>query len=71
MIQTLVSLLETRKLEFQDESSVGRALYLYQENKSDFADCVHLASAPSHNQGPLITFDKQFSKLQGVQLLSI
>lgn len=71
MIQTLVSLLETRQLEFQEEPSVERALYLYEEHNSDFADCVHLASALSHHQGPLITFDKQASKLEGVELLSI
>jgi len=70
MIDTLVRLLETKDIEFHEEASVECALYLYEENKSDFADCVHLATTLSHDRQPLVTFDRQASRLEGVQLLA-
>ena len=69
MIKTYTGFLETKGLEFQNEALVEQALFLYAENNTDFADCVHLASAMSYNQQPLVTFDKQASKLAGIELL--
>jgi len=38
-------LLETRKIQFQEESSIEITLSLYSDNNADFADCLHIACA--------------------------
>lgn len=67
VIDVFVSLLETREILFQDEASIERALFLYRENNIDFADCMHLASAYTHNHLPMVSFDKQATRIEGVE----
>jgi len=62
-------LLESREIEFQEESSIEITLSLYADNNADFADCLHIASAHSSNRTPLITFDRKASRVSGAQLL--
>jgi len=62
-------LLETRELEFQEEASLEVALSLYSDNNTDFADCLHTASAFSHEHAPLMTFDRKASRLIDAELL--
>ena len=69
ILTTLASLLETREIEFQDEVSVERALYFYRSQKADFAECLHLGCAITHDKLPLVTFDRQAAKLEGAKLL--
>ncbi len=69
VIGTLVRLLETRQLEFQDEASVERALFLYRSQKADFAECLHLGCAITHDRVPLLTFDRRAANLGGAELL--
>jgi len=69
VIVTFVRLLETREILFQDEWSVERALSLYGEGTADFADCLHLASIVSHENAPMITFDRKAARLPDVTLL--
>jgi len=69
VLGTLVKLLEARELEFQEEACVERALFFYRSNKADFAECLHLGCAITQDRLPLITFDRQAARLEGVTLL--
>ncbi len=69
VLGTLVKLLETRELEFQEEAAVERALFFYRSNKADFAECLHLGCAIAQDRLPLVTFDRQAARLEGATLL--
>ena len=68
-VDVLVQLLETRELAFSDERSLELALFFYRENNVDFADCLHAATAHVNQMLPLVTFDRQATKIDGVELL--
>ena len=59
---TLVNLLETPEIEFQDETSVERAVFFYRSRKVDFAECMRLGCAVTNDRLPLVTFDRQAAK---------
>ena len=66
----LDALLSTAELEFQTESALEHALWLFkQAGAPDFADCLHVALANQTGHGPLLTFDKRASQLEGARLL--
>lgn len=69
VLSALVNLLETREIEFQDEASVERALFFYRSKNADFAECLHLGCAITHERLPLVTFDAQAARLDGARLL--
>ena len=69
VIDVWVSLLETREIYFQEEASIERALFLYREHTIDFADCMHVASAFTHHHLPMVSFDKQATRIDGVEPL--
>jgi predicted nucleic-acid-binding protein len=69
VLSALVNLLETREIEFQDEASVERALFFYRSKRADFAECLHLGCAVTHDRLPFVTFDRQAAGLKGAKLL--
>lgn len=71
IISTVVSLLETQALHFQDEGVIEVAVSLYSEHNTDFADCLHLASSFIYEQTPLWTFDRKLSRLNSTQLVGV
>jgi predicted nucleic-acid-binding protein len=71
VVAALVAMLETRELEFQDEGSVERALHFYRSQAADFAECLHLGTAVSHERLPFVTFDRQAAKLEGAELIGV
>lgn len=70
IITTLSSLLSATELVFEAEASAEVALELFRQNKADFADCIHIALAHAAGQGPLWTFDKAASRVQGASLVT-
>ena len=70
IITTFNRLLEAREIEFQEESAIEIALNLYADNNADFADCLHIASAQTQGRVPLVTFDRQASRVEGAKLLA-
>jgi predicted nucleic-acid-binding protein len=49
---------------------VLRSRYFYRSQGADFAECLHLATAVSHERLPFfLTFDRQAAKLEGAQLI--
>jgi len=69
ILSTFNRLLEVEELEFQNESSIEIALSLYADNNTDFADCLHIASAHVSERQPLVTFDRKASRVTGALLL--
>jgi len=63
ILKTYSQLLESREIQFQQESAVEVAINLYSEHNADFADCFHIAIAYSHKLGPLLTFDRKASRI--------
>jgi len=69
ILSTFSRLLESREIQFQDESSVEVALSLYTDHNVDFADCFHIAIAYSNNAAPLMTFDRKASRVTGAVIV--
>ena len=67
VMELFVNLLETRELNFQDEASVESAIFLYRDNNVDFADCLHVATAFTHDHLPLMSFDKKAIRVEGIE----
>ena len=70
LITTFNQLLGTRELVFQDEDIVEIAMSFYTENNTDFADCLHIATAHVYGYTPMITFDRKAAKVAGAGLLA-
>ena len=70
VIELFVGLLEVREISFQDEASMERAIFLYRKHNVDFADCLHVATAYTHDQLPLVTFDKKATRVDGIEVVS-
>lgn len=67
---TLVEMLETRQLAFQDEPAVEHALHYYRQVPGiDFAECLHLGCAAAAGALPLVTFDRQGQGIAGLRVL--
>jgi len=70
VLGTLVEMLETRELEFQDEAAVEHALHYYRRNRRiDFAECLHIGCAAAAGALPFITFDRHAGGNPGVRVL--
>ena len=67
--RTFGDLLSTDELAFESEAALEHALLLWQENRADFSDCVHVALAAQAGEQPLSTFDRQASALPGAGML--
>lgn len=69
VLATLSKLLSSLELRFEAEGALEAALARYTQGTADFADCLHPALAAFAGEGPLWTFDKAASKVEGVRLL--
>lgn len=70
IVATLSRLLASVELSFESEAAAEIALTLYQREKADFSDCVHVALAHAAGESPLWTFDRAASKLDGAKALA-
>lgn len=69
IIYLLKHLYENEAFVLQNEASFHIALHLFENSNVDFSDCLILAE--SYREKYLVaTFDKKFSKLNGVHLIS-
>ena len=69
ILGVFVNLLEAREMTFQEEASVERAIFLFREHNLDFADCLHGATAFTHDHLPLMSFDKQATRVEGIEAI--
>jgi predicted nucleic-acid-binding protein len=69
IIQVLQHLQVNEAFQLQNDAEFSEALQTFQSNNVDFSDCLILAESKKENC-TLTTFDKKFSKLPTVKLLS-
>ena len=70
VLAAMNALLDVTALEFQTETTLEQALWLFKQTGSrDFADCLHIALVSQVSQGPLLTFDERAARIAGAQLL--
>lgn len=70
VVQTLSDLLSSTEMSFESEGALEIALLQYSQTSADYSDCLHAALATAANSGPLWTFDKAASKVDGARLLT-
>ena len=68
IVRVLQHLEMNEAFTLQNESTFTEALSIYQLNNVDFSDCLILTESKNNNHS-LITFDKKFSRLPGVEFL--
>ncbi len=64
-------LLEVRELQIEQEEVLEEALYLYENSKADFADCLLSARYSRLGCSAMLTFDQKASQLAGNKLLPL
>ena len=71
VIRAFRMLLESRDLQIEQEEALEEALYHYEGNKADFADCLMAARYSRLGCSAMLTFDQKAAKLPGIMLLPI
>jgi predicted nucleic-acid-binding protein len=69
VITTFRMLLEARDLRIEHEESLEHALYLYENNTADFADCLMATRYTRSGCSAMLTFDQKTATIPGVVLL--
>jgi predicted nucleic-acid-binding protein len=70
VLAVVKQLLETRELLFESEEAVEEALFLYEQSKADFAECLMLAQYRRMGCSGMLTFDARAAKLPGAELIA-
>lgn len=70
ILRTFKALLEARDLIFDDESTLEQAIYHYENNTADFADCLMIARYGRIGCNAMLTFDIRAAQVPGGQLLA-
>lgn len=68
--EALLELIASDNLVFEAADDIARAAYLYSQGGPGFSDRMVLAAATRTNATPLFTFDRQFARLEGVELVA-
>lgn len=71
IVRVFKQLLESRDLNFEDEESLEEALYLYEDSKAEFADCLLVARYLRLGCSSMLTFDARAARLPGTELLDL
>jgi len=66
VIITFRMLLEARDIMIEQEETLEEALYLYENNSADFADCLMAARYARLGCSAMLTFDRKAAQLPGV-----
>lgn len=69
VISTFRMLLESRDLRIEQEEVLEEALYNYENNNADFADCFMAARYSRLGCSAMLTFDKKAAGVPGILLL--
>ncbi|QFY88068.1 type II toxin-antitoxin system VapC family toxin [Magnetovirga frankeli] len=69
IVSELQRLSQLDGVRLENAEIVARAIERYADSQSDFADCVILECSRSQGALPVRTFDKRFSRLDGVSLI--
>ncbi|RZI56687.1 MAG: PIN domain-containing protein [Rubrivivax sp.] len=71
IIDAMSRILHVSDFFFDKELAIVDAVDVFKFCDADFADCVHARISAWERLGPLYTFDRRASKLQGAELLDI
>lgn len=69
ILSALNHICENEAFVLQHSSQFEEALKLFNHSSADFSDCLILATS-NHENHSVVTFDKKFSKLPKVELLT-
>ena len=67
----VVELVATDTLVIEDDNDVAQAAAAYREGSADFSDLMILSAANRVGAQPLYTFDRQFARLDGTELVEV
>ena len=62
-------LLESRDIQFENESAIEQALYDFENSNADFADCLMIAQYRHLGCATMLTFDVRAARVPGGELL--
>jgi len=62
-------LLEVRELRFENEDAVEQALYHFENNRADFADCLMIAQYQRIGCHAMLTFDRRAARIPGGEMV--
>lgn len=65
LVAAMSALLESREMQFEDESSVEEAVFVWKDSSADFADCLINAHHRARGCRATATFDTKALKLDG------
>jgi predicted nucleic-acid-binding protein len=69
VLRVLRGLLEVPALHIEHEQVLEQALYAYDQNRADFAECLFAAHYQRMGCRSMLTFDTKAARLDGVDLL--
>ena len=67
----VVELVATDTLVIEDDNDVAQAAAVYRQGSADFSDLMILSAANRVGAQPLYTFDRQFARLDGTELVEV
>ena len=67
----VVELVATDTLVIEDDNDVAQADAAYRQGSADFSDLMILSAANRVGAQPLYTFDRQFARLDGTELVEV
>ena len=67
----VVELVATDTLVIEDDNDVAQAAAVYREGSADFSDLMILSAVNRVGAQPLYTFDRQFARLDGTELVEV
>jgi predicted nucleic-acid-binding protein len=70
LLRVFKMLLESRDVIFDDEAAVEQALYLYENSRADFAECLMIARYRQIGCDAMLTFDSRAAQVPGGKLLA-
>ena len=65
LVAAMSALLESREVQFEDESSVEEAVFVWKDSSADFTDCLINAHHRARGCRATATLDTKASKLDG------
>ncbi|MDZ7719443.1 MAG: PIN domain-containing protein [Balneolaceae bacterium] len=69
IVRELEILLDSKEIELEDKETLRVAVNEFAQSNADFSDCLISAKNQNSSKDPTFTFDKEASKLTGMQLL--
>ena len=70
IVEVLTTLVGAESLTVEEDDSVARATFVYEQSSADFSDLVILMASERARCESIYTFDRRFARMEGVVLLN-